>query len=162
MIRIALLALFLGMGPAVAAEEPFRNSSFEEACEAAKKDGKLVLIDFVTSWCAPCKKMDKTTWKDKKVRAWLAEKTVALKIDAEKELKLAKDYRVQIYPTILLLQADGTEIDRLMGFRDAATFLSEMKDALASLADVHLLSGDVAVNLALNHFHRRVAPAAVW
>ena len=80
---------------------------YGRAGTATFENCKVILIDFVTTWCAPCKKMDKTTWKDKKVRAWLGEKTVALKIDAEKEKKLAKDYRVEMYPTIVLLKADG-------------------------------------------------------
>lgn len=25
-------------------------------------------VDFYTTWCGPCKKLDETTWKDKSVR----------------------------------------------------------------------------------------------
>jgi thiol-disulfide isomerase/thioredoxin len=112
-------------------EEPFRDLSFDAALAEAGKSGRIVLIDFCTTWCAPCKKLDQTTWKDEKVRAWLAEKTVALKLDAEKEVALAKRYSVQGYPTILFLKSDATPIDRIVGYRSPEAFLSEASDALA-------------------------------
>jgi thiol-disulfide isomerase/thioredoxin len=117
-------------------DEPFSKLSYDEALAAAKKDGKIVLIDFYTTWCGPCKRLDETTWKDEKVRKWLAEKTIALKIDAEKETTLAKKLEINAYPTIVLLKPDETEIDRLVGYRDAGTFLSEANDSLAGKTSV--------------------------
>jgi len=115
----------------VAAEEPFVDLEYEAALKAAERDEKIVLIDYYTTWCGPCKKLDRTTWKDEKVRAWLEKHTVALKIDAEKQRDLAKKHRVRAYPTILLLRPDETVVDRLVGYRGAATFLEEVKAALA-------------------------------
>lgn len=112
-------------------EEPFTDLTYAEALKAAAQDNKIVLLDFYTTWCGPCKKLDQTTWNDKKVAKWLAQKAIALKIDAEKEKKLAEKFRIGAYPTIVLLKPDETEIDRLVGYRDAETFLSEANDALA-------------------------------
>src|SRR4051795_975781 len=86
--------------------------------------------DFYTDWCAPCKKLDETTWKDQGVRTWLSEAAICLKVDAEKDEALAEQYRVNAYPTLLLLRPDGTEIDRLVGYRDAQTFLADARAAL--------------------------------
>ena len=54
-----------------------------------------------------------------------------MKIDGDRHHELAAKYRIQAYPTILLLEPDGREIDRLVGYRDAATFLDEAREALA-------------------------------
>jgi thiol:disulfide interchange protein len=70
------------------AEAPFQDLTFEAALAAAKRDNKVVMIDFFTTWCVPCKKLDKTTWKDADVQKWLGEKTVALKMDAEKQVEV--------------------------------------------------------------------------
>jgi len=113
------------------AEEPFEPLGFEAALEKARASGRVVLVDFFTTWCAPCKKLDQTTWSDPRVRKWLAEKTVALKIDAEKESKLASRFHVAAYPTIVFVKANGEELDRLVGYRTAEDFLSEANDALA-------------------------------
>lgn len=131
LVLVALVAFGLSFAPVASADGPFRNITFDQAREAAAKEGKIVLVDFYTTWCAPCKALDQKTWPDPAVVTWLTEKTIALKIDAEKEVALAERYRIGAYPTILLVKADGTEIDRITGFRSAVTLLGEMNDAIA-------------------------------
>lgn len=106
--------------------EIFRQVNFTQACTAAKAEGKIVMIDFFTTWCVPCKALDKHTWTDNEVRTVMLKKAVSIKLDAEKEgAELAKTYRVRIFPTILFLKPDGTEIDRMTGFRPPKEFLEE-------------------------------------
>src|SRR5215470_130760 len=112
-------------------EATFQDISFDAALAAAKQSGKVVMIDFFTTWCGPCKMLDETTWKDGKVVAWLREKTIALRIDAEKEVELSSKYHVDAYPTILFIKPDGTEIDRLVGYRNSDALLSEAEAALS-------------------------------
>lgn len=112
-------------------QDLFRDVSLESALAAARSEKKIVMVDFFTTWCVPCKQLDATTWKDAKVLKWASEKVVAVKLDAEKERDLAKRFRIGAYPTILLLKPDGSEIDRIVGFKDADTFLSNASDALA-------------------------------
>jgi thiol-disulfide isomerase/thioredoxin len=128
---VARLALLVVPVFSCRAEGPFRDLPFDQALARAEKEQKIVFIDFFTTWCGPCKKLDASTWKDEAVEKWFAEKTVALRLDAEKEADLAKRFHVEGYPTLLLLKPDGTEIDRMVGYRDAKTFLSEVSDALA-------------------------------
>jgi thiol-disulfide isomerase/thioredoxin len=117
---------------AMADEGLFRDLSLDRARAAATKEGKqLILIDFYTVWCEPCKKLDQTTLKDEEVRDWLTREAVCLKVDAEKNEVLAEEYRVNAYPTLILLRPDGTEIDHLVGYRDAKRFLADARDALA-------------------------------
>ena len=65
------------------------------------------------------------------MRDWLSKKAVCLKVDAEKDETLADKYRINAYPTVLLLRPDGAEIDRLVGYRDAKTFLADARESLA-------------------------------
>jgi thiol-disulfide isomerase/thioredoxin len=134
---VGWLGLFIVCGTAAAAmakadDGPFRDLPLDRARQAATDGGKrLVLVDFYTVWCGPCKKLDETTWKDKQVRDWLSSEAICLKVDAEKDIPLAEKYRINAYPTVLLLRPDGAEIDRLVGYRDAKTFLADAREALA-------------------------------
>jgi thiol-disulfide isomerase/thioredoxin len=117
---------------ALAGQVPFRDLGLDRARQVAAEEGKrLILVDFYTVWCEPCKKLDQTTWKDEGVLDWLSREAVCLKVDAEKDEALAETYRVNAYPTLLLIRPDGTEIDRLVGYRDAPTFLADAREALA-------------------------------
>lgn len=128
---LAKFALSIVLLVCVSTSELFRDVSFDAALSAARSEKKIVMIDFFTTWCGPCKKLDATTWKDAKVLEWAGKNCVALRFDAEKETELAKRFQVGAYPTILLLKSDGTEIDRIVGYKDADTFLSNVADALA-------------------------------
>lgn len=130
MINTALV-LLATIFVATPVEGPFQDLTFDQALAAAKRDNKVVMIDFFTTWCGPCKKLDAITWKDTGVVAWLGEKTIALKIDAEKEADLSKKLNIKGYPTLLFLKADGTELDRIVGYKDPKEFLSNASDALA-------------------------------
>ena len=118
-------AALLVLAATAMAEGPFHDLDFTQASAKAEKEHKLVFIDFFTTWCGPCKMLDQTTWKDEKVVTFLTEKTVAIKLDAEKEKKLAAKYKIQAYPSLLFLKPDGKESDRIIGYREPAEFLEE-------------------------------------
>jgi thiol-disulfide isomerase/thioredoxin len=132
-----LLALALSSAASLrAADEksavPFRALAFDAACAAAQTEGKVVLVDFYTTWCEPCKRLDKLTWTDAAVGQLVGEKAVALKLDAEKEGKdVATRYKINLYPTLLVVKPDGKEVDRIEGFREPPAFTSEFTKVLA-------------------------------
>ena len=73
MLYLALvLAFSLPACSLASAEETFRSITFEQAQTAALQEKKIVLIDFFTTWCVPCKKLDETTWKDEAVGKYRA------------------------------------------------------------------------------------------
>ncbi|HEX4139287.1 MAG TPA: thioredoxin domain-containing protein [Candidatus Methylacidiphilales bacterium] len=104
---------------------------FAAALQKAQAEHKIVFIDFFTTWCGPCKMLDATTWRDPGVIALLRDKTVALRLDAEKNADLAKRYTVEAYPTLALIKPDGSVIDTLVGYKDAAAFTAAFNDSLA-------------------------------
>lgn len=113
------------------AEAPFQDISLDAALEKAAADEKVVMIDFYTTWCGPCKMLDKQTWPDKDVRTWIDEHAIALKVDAEKKRDLAKRFKVRGYPTIVFVKSDGTVLDRMVGFRGPKDFIAAAKGALS-------------------------------
>jgi len=125
---LAVAFAFMLATPALGAG-PFRDLSFDQALAAAAKEDRVVFVDFYTTWCAPCKKLDEITWKDERVTEWLGENTVALKIDAEKQVELAQRFRVEGFPTLIFVGPDGTELGRLVGYLDPEDFLKNAPSA---------------------------------
>jgi thioredoxin-related protein len=108
---------------------------YDEGLAKAAKEDKPVMINFYTSWCGYCKKMDRSTFKDPKVIDFLEENFVTVRINAEsKEMvshegeqvslrRLARLYGVRGYPTFWFLDSNGDRIGPAPGFKTAETFL---------------------------------------
>ncbi|MBP6384986.1 MAG: DUF255 domain-containing protein [Pseudarcicella sp.] len=59
--------------------------SLEQAFSAIQKEPKKIIIDIYTSWCGWCKVMDKNTFSDPKIIAYVNENYYAVKLDAEQK-----------------------------------------------------------------------------
>ena len=125
---LALLLVAALISPALA-EVEWVSGPFPEILKKAQLENKSIFIDFYAVWCGPCKMLEKTTYKDKQVEGFL-NSIVAVKYDAEKGegKELAKQFKVKAYPTLILLDAKGNEIDRHLGYLDGENFLKVMKD----------------------------------
>lgn len=110
----------------------FEVSNFESVLSKAANEKKLVFVDCYTSWCGPCKMLTRQTFPDKELGDYFNKKFVSVQIDMEKGEgpALQKKYKVEAFPTLLILDAEGKELHKLMGFRDAKTLLKEVKDLL--------------------------------
>ena len=154
--------LALGWSTATA-EIAFLKGTYADAIARAKAEHKPVMIDFVTDWCRWCDTLDVRTYADPDVADYVNARVVPIKIDAEKGegIEIAKRYGVTAYPTILFVTAEGTEIDRLLGFLPPGPFLKGVDDYLngrntvASLrAAAEASPGDAAAQLALARKHQ--------
>ncbi len=91
----------------------------EHALERARNEGRPVLIDFVADWCIPCHEMEATTFADRRV-AHLAQTFVMLRADLTLENEHTKAvtdrFEVRGVPTIVLLDASGREVQRMVGY----------------------------------------------
>ena len=127
----ATLASVVLCAPAHAGDALFSSLSFEQALEKARVEEKAVFIDFYTTWCGPCKQLDRMTWPDESVRASLHQHTVPLKIDAEKQTDLTRRYAVRACPTLIFIDSSGEEMDRIVGFRGPQAFINDARPILA-------------------------------
>jgi len=57
--------------------------SMDEALELQQKTPRKILIDMYTSWCGPCKMLDRNTFTNKDLIAFVNEHYYAVKFNAE-------------------------------------------------------------------------------
>ena len=71
----------------------------------------IVLVDFYADWCGPCKAMSPELTK---LKNHYGDKLKLVKINTEKNQKLASKYSIRSIPTLVLYQ-DGTQVARKSG-----------------------------------------------
>ena len=149
MNRVATLVLVtVGILSAPARAMTWADGSFEQALQRAKAGNKWVLVDVYATWCGPCHQLDAEVWPREEVGRALEPQFVPLRRDGEEGegAALAKRYHVVGFPTVLVIDSAGNEVDRVMGFQPA----SEMVQTLTQLrAGKHTLA-DLEHKLAAN------------
>jgi len=117
--------------------------TLEEAVELQQKNPKKIIMDAFTSWCGPCKMLDRNTFHNKDVANYINENYYAVKFDAEgnEEItfngklytnpnydparankrnsshQLAGYFGVRSYPTMLFLSEKGEFITPVIGYK---------------------------------------------
>lgn len=110
----------------------FVSDSLPAVLEQAHHTNKIVFIDITTSWCGPCKWMEKHVFSDTAVAAFFNNQFICKKIDAElgEGITIASTYSVYTFPTFLFLDSTGQEIHRVIGSRNCDQFIAIGEEAL--------------------------------
>ncbi len=108
----------------------FFQGSWKEAVARAKQEKKCIFLDAYTSWCGPCKTMDKEVYTNAAVTEYFNRRFVAVRVDMEKGEgpELAKKFSsIDGYPSLLFFDQEGHLAKTVLGSRTAEEFLEEAK-----------------------------------
>ncbi len=144
---VLLFALFFISSTAFS-QIDFQKGSVSEILAKAKSENKLVMVDVMTDWCKWCIELDNKVYAKKDVSDFANANQVNYKIDAEKGegVDFAKKYKIQGFPSILFLDGDGNEVDRIYGYVPAKDFLEMMQDYNKGINTFSYLKTEVEKN----------------
>ena len=110
----------------------FLSGDFKEWLAQAAKEDKLIFVDCYTSWCAPCKWMDKNVFVKEEVFGFYNNIFVNAKLDMEKGEGpgIGKKYGVHSYPTYLFINSKGELVHKANSKMSAAEFIMEGENAI--------------------------------
>ncbi|MBI2419996.1 MAG: thioredoxin fold domain-containing protein [Ignavibacteriales bacterium] len=133
--KIVLSVVVIALGAFLLVPEKINSIAWEKytdkTLEAASQEKKPVIIDFYADWCIPCKELDKLTFSKDNVIAE-SKRFVALKADMTKSVSpeveaLKNKFNIRGVPTVILLDANGKEVQRITGYMPAEKFLPLMQ-----------------------------------
>ncbi len=125
-----LAALLLVATSLSAQGVPQWEHDYQSALRRAKAEHKVIFMDLWTEWCGPCQYLQKNVFPSAEGQAALA-KVIPFSALVQKRdgtpvpegTRLADQFQLNAFPTMVILDANGKELRRQVGtFRTGAEF----------------------------------------
>jgi|GEM_PF-834110 len=110
--------------------------SLEKALAQAKSSGKPVFVDVYADWCGWCKKLEQEVFPQSKVAQLLNERYIPVRVDTDHDPGFAQKYDISGLPTLLILEADGSEAGRITGYMEAEPFAERLEAILKGREEI--------------------------
>lgn len=101
---------------------------FEEAVKLAKTSNKLVMVDFMATWCGPCKMMEAQVFNTDEFKK-LTANMVLVKVDVDVQTQIASRYGVTSMPTVKFINGKGEVVHEFVGYGGFDHVIGEVKTA---------------------------------
>jgi len=117
----ALTVLVIGLlTPSMASAQPtvpaiFTDTSLDSAIAAAAGKSGYVVAVFTSKTSVPSHNMDRQSWKNKDVVAWIDEHAVAVRIYVDEDTEAGETYGIKDTPTHVIFH-NGEAFDRASGY----------------------------------------------
>ena len=151
-----------------------QDKSWKEVLAIAKKEGKPIFVDAYTTWCAPCKQMDREVFPLAEVGAFYNGQFVNYKLQMDKTSQdtdaikarysdaewFEKTYHIRSYPCYLFFDTQGNLIHQSGGGNlTGSAFVTIGQDALnpaSTLANMHKLytDGNRSADFIMNYLQK--------
>ena len=137
------------------APEGFLDNDPARALADARRENRLILIDFYGVWCPPCNQLEEEAYPAAVFKAAAAD-YVKIGLDADAAVSYAWKARFKVggYPTLVVADADLRELGRVVGFLSAPALAAFLDGAKAlrtepvEVAAARLAHGGAAATLA--------------
>jgi protein disulfide-isomerase len=107
------------------------EDNLDSAIRRSEQTGKPLMVHFYGDNCPPCRMLEKKAFRDESLIQTMNSSVIAVRINAERELKTALRFRVNRWPTDVYFYPNGEEIYRNVSNQDPAVF----EKIIAKVAD---------------------------
>ena len=90
--------------------------SYEDGKSIAQSESKKIFLNFRADWCNYCRTMEKNTFTDADIVAFLNSNFISIKIDVDREKSVARKYNIQPLPDTWFLTQTGEVIGNRPGY----------------------------------------------
>jgi thioredoxin-related protein len=144
---LTLISLF-ALSNLKAEEVKFVTGSYAEVLKLAKSENKIIMADVYTEWCIWCKQLEMTVYTDPAVSEFANKNQINWKFDAEngEGIELAKKFDIKGYPTLIFIDGDGNEVDRMYGTFTAQEFLEFIKGINSGTGTINSMKASLVKN----------------
>ncbi|MBP3694912.1 MAG: thioredoxin family protein [Thermoguttaceae bacterium] len=106
-------------------------TNWEAARNVCIQTQRPLLIHFSTSYCGPCKKMEREVFSQEAIQTLAGKHFVMVKVDGQKQPHICSEFHVTAFPTDLILDAAGNELARFRGFQTASSYSAFLSEVIA-------------------------------
>ena len=144
-MRSRFIAVLIAGVAALSAAQLYAESApltdYAKAKEQARKEGKLLVLDFTGSdWCPPCMMLYKEVFGTARFRAYAAKNIVFVEVDFPKgkeqaqalalqNQELAERFGIEAFPSIIVLGSEGKKVGEFLGYQPGGVdaFIAELE-----------------------------------
>lgn len=122
-IRVGLLAVAVGLSADFAAAEDGAirwKKDLQAAAAESERVNKPMLLKFTASWCGPCRRMSRLTFRDAEVARHVNGCFIPVAVDVDQHQELVKAAGVNVYPTTVIVSPKFEVIQRIAGYQSPA------------------------------------------
>ena len=101
--------------------------NYEDGMAQGKSAKKKIVINFYADWCHYCKEMEKRTFKDKSVISYLNKNFISIKVNSDKNRKIAQSYSIRGLPSTWFITETGENIGNRPGYMSPKDMLNVLK-----------------------------------
>jgi len=111
-------------------------TSVEAGLLRAAEQKKIIMVDFMATWCGPCQNMEDSTFSDTQVIE-KASAFIPVRIDVDEQSDVANQYNGNAIryggvgiPNILFIDAEGNRLKHIFGYQSPETLIAVMDSVL--------------------------------
>lgn len=112
--------------------------TWEQVKAKAKAENKYIFADCFTTWCGPCKAMEKNIYPNDTVGDFVNSKFISVKVQLDTSKQdndhvkswyadahnIMQQYKINAFPTFLFFSPDGKIVHRDLGYKGKADFIT--------------------------------------